>query len=260
MSWNFAGAGKPFSEADWGATIAALGCQATTLWAILDQETQGFGFLPDRRPKILFERTCFHNRTGGRFDHVAPDISSAVAGGYLGGAGEYARLDRALALDETAALCSASWGVGQVMGFHAASLGYASVQDMVRAMIADEAAQLRAVQAFILGAPALHRALDAADWARLAFYYNGAGYKKNHYDTLLAQHAAALAEPGHAPRFDLRQAQACLLYLGYLRGGVDGVMGPQTRTALAAFRVDQGLEPGELDPQTALLLQARAGL
>jgi N-acetylmuramidase/Putative peptidoglycan binding domain len=262
MSGGFAGTGTPLAEAEWAATLAALGCEETALWAILDQEAGGFGFLPDRRPKILFERVWFHQRTGGRFDGVDTNISSADPGGYWGGAAEYARLERALALDETAALESTSWGLGQVMGAHATGLGYADVAAMVRATVAAEGAQLRMVQAFIAAWPALHEALRARDWGRIAFYYNGAGYRRNHYDTLLARRAAMLAEPGLLPRFDVRSAQVALNYLGYLQGGVDGVWGPRTRAAVAAFRIDEGMDAGgpDLDAETARLLRARAQL
>ena len=262
MSLQFAAAGTPLIEVEWAAALAALGCEETALWAILDQESAGFGFLPDRRPKILFERACFHHRTGGRFDHIDANISSAEPGGYWGGAAEYVRLERACALDATAALESTSWGLGQVMGAHAPRLGYPDAAAMVDAMVASEAGQLGVVQAFIAAWPALHRALQARDWARLAFYYNGPGYRRNHYDTLLARRAAMLAEPGLLPRFDVRLAQVALNYLGYMQGGVDGVWGPRTRARVAAFRLDEGLDAGgpALDPETVRLLRARAQL
>jgi hypothetical protein len=38
-------------------------------------ETSGSGFLPDRRPKILFERYVFSEETGHRFDVSEFDLS-----------------------------------------------------------------------------------------------------------------------------------------------------------------------------------------
>ena len=55
---------------------------------------------------------------------------------------------RAITLDRRAALRSTSWGIGQVMGFHAESLGYPDVETMVKAMVADEDEQLRAVATY----------------------------------------------------------------------------------------------------------------
>ena len=110
-------------------------------------ETSGCGFLPDRRPPILFERHIFHRLTGGRFDDG--DISDQAPGGYGPmGAAQYLRLSRAVALDRTAALQSASWGLGQVMGQNCAMAGYAEVAVMVAAMAASEDAQLTAMAAF----------------------------------------------------------------------------------------------------------------
>ena len=49
---------------------------AAELWAVLSVETRGCGFLPDRRPLILFERHYFSRLTKGKFDAEAPDISN----------------------------------------------------------------------------------------------------------------------------------------------------------------------------------------
>jgi len=54
-----------------------------------------------------------------------------------------------MALDNQAALESASWGLGQVMGFNATGLGYADVDDMVQQFCAGEDAQLVGVTRFI---------------------------------------------------------------------------------------------------------------
>jgi N-acetylmuramidase len=72
-------------------------------------ETGGCRFLPDRRPVILFERHIFSRETNHTFDASNSDISNPHAGGYsAGGAAQYDRLQRALALDRKAALRSAS--------------------------------------------------------------------------------------------------------------------------------------------------------
>jgi hypothetical protein len=43
-----------------------------------------------------------------------------------------------MTFDEQAALESASWGLGQVMGFNAKTAGFADVHAMVDAMVAGE--------------------------------------------------------------------------------------------------------------------------
>lgn len=45
-----------------------LAVYAAEIWAILAVETSGCGYLPDRRPQILFERHIFHRLTNGEFD------------------------------------------------------------------------------------------------------------------------------------------------------------------------------------------------
>jgi hypothetical protein len=102
----------------------------------------GCGYLSDRRPIILFERHIFHHQTTGVYDESNPSISSAVPGGYRGGAAEYERLQEAMMLNEHAALNSVSWGIGQIMGMNSGLVGFQSVESMVAAMVDDEDAQL----------------------------------------------------------------------------------------------------------------------
>src|SRR5262249_3233495 len=190
-----------------------LRCDAASLWAILSVETRGFGFLADRRPKILFERHIFSARTGHAFDAANPDISQPVSGGYVGGAGEYDRLARAIVLNRQAALESASWGLGQVMGFNARSLQYPGVEDMVAAFETGEDAQLTGCVRFVLANNALQQALQARNWASVAFYYNGQDYAKNAYDTKLAGFYAHFSGANQMPSVRVRGAQARLSYL-----------------------------------------------
>src|SRR5262245_60865637 len=69
------------------------------LWAVMSVETSGCGFLPDRRPKLLFERHIFHRLTGGQFDAEDPDVSQPSPGGYgPSGANQYERLAAAIQL------------------------------------------------------------------------------------------------------------------------------------------------------------------
>src|SRR5688572_30969746 len=155
---EFQADGLPLSLSGFDAAAAELGAAAPELWAILRVETRGWGFLADRRPQILYERHVFHRLTQGRFKDTARDISSSKPGGYSGGRQEYDRLTLAIALDREAALSSTSWGIGQVMGFHAESLGFDSVEQMVESMTISEDRQLDVMVRFISGA-GLHRAL-----------------------------------------------------------------------------------------------------
>ena len=75
--------------------------------------------------------------------------------------------------------------MGQVMGYHWASLGYATLQDFINAMYRDEASQIDAMMRFIRANGLLGK-LQRKDWVGFARGYNGAGYAKNAYDKKLA--------------------------------------------------------------------------
>jgi len=254
---EFAGDGIPLSEAGIAAATSLLGVERVALWACLRVETSGFGFLPDRRPRILFERHIFHRETGAAFDHTAPDISGASPGGYgAGGPLQYTRLSAAIALNRLAALRSASWGIGQVMGFHAEGLGYQDVEALVVAMVKSEDEQLRAMTSFIEES-GLHRAMQQKDWTSFARGYNGSDFAKNHYDDKLSAEYAKLLIQG-PPDLRVRSAQLYLTYRGLDPGPIDGVMGDRTRSALKRFQEEAGLKAtGDVDDETLASLSRR---
>src|SRR2546423_7981145 len=113
----FEGPGKPLTQTALDQAGAIVDIPPAAMWAVMHVESSGAGYLADRRPKILFERHKFHQATGGRFDASNPEISNRAAGGYgPGGAHQYVRLAEAIGCDREAALASASWGLGQVLG------------------------------------------------------------------------------------------------------------------------------------------------
>src|SRR5258708_4200452 len=221
------------------SAMDALSIDAATLWARVLVETHGCGFFPSRRPQILYERHLFAKSTGGQYDATAPHVSTPVAGGYgPGGDNQYTRLAQAYALDANAALGSASWGLGQVLGQHAPHVGYNSVDDMVTAMAASEDQQLQAVVGFIQWQN-LENALQQQNWAAYARAYNGIDYAKNQYDTKLSLAYSLFKEPAKRPDMTVRTAQMLLYLLGYDPHGVDGSMGAHTLTALHNFQAAQ---------------------
>jgi hypothetical protein len=236
---RFTGTATPLTAQGIEACAARLSVHPAEIWTVLRVETRGCGYFADRRPVILFERHVFSRKTGHRFDAQAPDISNPHAGGYGGGVKEYERLARALALDEQAAMESASWGLGQVMGFNATDLGYASVEQFVSRMMASEDEQLAALAAFIqkngLAEPLRHH-----DWAAFARGYNGPGYEKNQYDKKLAEAYQHLTSRS-LPDLSVREGQLLLTYLGFDPGSVDGASGPHTLAALHKFQSQNSL-------------------
>jgi len=257
---TFLGAAAPLGQQGFDEVRTGLGGDAPSLWALLSVETRGFGFLSDRRPKILYERHIFHKRTQGRFSSKNPDISSSLSGGYQGGAAEYARLARAISLDRKAALESASWGLGQVMGFNAARLHYEGAEQMVAQFVESEDAQLEGALRFIVDNAALASAFRSKNWTQVAFFYNGAAFAKNEYHIKLQRYCDLYTAKG-TPSIEIRAAQARLTYLGFDPRGVDGLMGGGTRTAARAFQKARGIaETGELDDKTMDELKVAASV
>lgn len=83
--------------------------------------------------RIIYERHILHRLTNGRYDDA--DISDPTPGGYgPRGALQYDRLALAISKDRTAALQSASRGIGQIMGMNYTRVGFHNVEDMVAAM------------------------------------------------------------------------------------------------------------------------------
>jgi hypothetical protein len=164
-----------------------LDAEVAAIQAVAQVETSGNAFDEEGRPRILFERHYFHRLTHGRHDHLHPDISNALRGGYGKFSAQYGKLEKAYALDPRAALQSASWGRFQIMGKNFQAAGFSSVQTFVLALTRSEANHLQAFANFVKANKAMHEAWKKKDWAVFAKGYNGSSYKENKYDTKLAE-------------------------------------------------------------------------
>lgn len=168
--------------------------------AVNEVESNGKGFLIDGRPKILFEGHIFWRELEKRNINPATYMNSRnqdilfenyTKKYYVGGTAEYIRLEKArnLAQDKRfidAANCSASWGLFQIMGFNATSIGYKSIDEFVEKMNQNEGEHLKAFGLF-LEKNNLIGLLRNKNWASFALKYNGPAYKTNKYDEKLAR-------------------------------------------------------------------------
>src|SRR5437762_3267032 len=146
-SLEFQGPAIALSSDGMAIVAEALHVRNPEIWAVLAVETSSCGYLPDRRPQILFERHIFHRLTNGKYDDG--DTSDPTPGGYgARGAPQYDRLNRAILKDRAAAVQSASWGLGQIMGMNFEKAGFQDVEDMVAAMSDSEDRQLMAMANF----------------------------------------------------------------------------------------------------------------
>jgi hypothetical protein len=247
MAGAFIGAGKPLTEGVFIGLIGDTGLKPASLWSVLAVETTGCGYLADRRPKILFERHIFSSLTNTQYDETNPDISARSVGGYgAGGENQYMRLSAAMGLNRAAALKSASWGLGQIMGTNAGLVGFTDVEDFVAAMIASEDGQLNAMIQFLKRTGAINSLLQL-DWARFARQYNGPDYAANNYDGLLG-HFYAKFNAGGLPDLRVRAAQVYLTFKGFSPGPIDGVAGDATTMAVKSYQAAMGsVQTGDID-------------
>lgn len=184
---------KKLTEDQIQSQAAKLGIETAILRAVIEVECKGSGFNVDGTPVILFERHVMRQRliansqlkTVDEMSIKRPDLCNKTAGGYGLYSAQHGRLNAAAQYHRDSALESASWGLGQVMGYHWKALSYSSLQSFINAMYKDEASQLDAMCRYIK-VNGLVNALKNKDWKAFARGYNGVAYAKNSYDIKLA--------------------------------------------------------------------------
>lgn len=185
-----------------------LNCEPAALKAVEEVESGGRGgFLPSGRPQILFEGHQFYERLKeSQSEAFAKQIHSRFPNicyprwdkkQYKGGEAEWERLIIARSVDPIIADMSASWGIGQVMGFNYAACDCNSVVEFVDKMCKSKESQLELWFRFLKNTPACINALRKKDWASFAKKYNGPGYAQNKYDTKLANAYAKYVKQGY---------------------------------------------------------------
>lgn len=94
-----------------------------------------------------------------------------------------------LAGSEEPALRASSWGIGQIMGYHAPDLGFASARAMVDESAKGREAQERIWLRFMERKPGVLQALQSGDLVKVARAYNGSG-QPDKYAAKLARQGA----------------------------------------------------------------------
>ena len=202
--------------------------QVAVIKAIVKVESSGSGFLDNGMAKILFEGHKFWHwlKEGGKdpkeylFGNEDILYEKWTRQHYLGGAREYERLNRAMIIDQKAAIYSASWGKFQILGENLEhfiksrifdpnddehkknpQLYYTDAMDFYRKQGESEYYHLLDFLAFITTktvkndegtAVPLISFVSGSDpagfkWDKFAYGYNGKGYKQNNYDTRLKE-------------------------------------------------------------------------
>jgi peptidoglycan hydrolase-like protein with peptidoglycan-binding domain len=285
MDTTFKGAAARLKDIDIPRIGAEIGVGEDELHAFMQVEAAGSGFDAAGRPKMLFEPHVLYRLLGKGAKRDAA-VSAGLAYPKWGmkpyPKDSYPRLVKAIAIDETAALMAASWGLTQILGENHRDAGYTSPQAMVAAFMASEANHLEATVRLLV-AWKVDDDLRAHRWPVIARTWNGPGYKQNAYDTKMAAAFARwqkirdtpfspVSDPSPAPaasppavdlvasmpdKATIERVQQQLKDLGYTEvGGVDGKVGTMTATAIRAFRADNGLPAGDgIDDDMLLALQ-----
>ncbi|RWM13717.1 MAG: DUF3380 domain-containing protein [Mesorhizobium sp.] len=289
MDTSFKGAAARLKDIDIPRIGAEIGLGEDDLHAFMQVEAAGSGFDASGRPKMLFEPHVFYRLLG----KGAKRDAAAKAGLAYPKWGMqpyprdcYPRLINAMAIDETAALMSASWGLTQILGENHRDTGYTSPQAMISAFMASEANHLEATVGLLV-AWEVDDDLRAHRWPVIARTWNGPGYKQNAYDRKMAAAFAKwqkikdtslwpMREPASAPqpaqpeqsaqgpaaptsidKATVERVQRQMKDLGYTEvGSADGKLGTMAATAIRAFRADNALPAGdEIDDDLLLALQ-----
>lgn len=157
--------------------------------AVVEVESGANGFGPDGRLKARIEahvlrRYMSPEMWGNFFSYEEANplrayyrlnaASPWVEYHSQGQPGEWAALELAARVAGPAAAFKAtSWGAPQIMGFHHERIGYATVEDMIKAFNRSEAVQLIAFFNFLLSDLALLDAMRVGDFGAVARLYNG---------------------------------------------------------------------------------------
>ena len=182
---------KALEEQDYQRLSDEFDLGVPEIKAVMEVEAGGNGFFIQEpapcRPKILFEAHWFYALTPEPVSRTRPDLASRTWNRalYIGGPAEWNRLMAAIAFDLEPALQSASWGLGQVMGFNFELAGAPSIQQFVVEAFTSEYHQTRHMMNFIKNNN-LMGSLRNHDWAGFAYGYNGEGFAVNQYDRKLA--------------------------------------------------------------------------
>jgi hypothetical protein len=160
------------------------GYEPSALRSVILTESSGNGF-SDKTGRIIiqFEPSWFKRKFLDWANHQANHTWQNNGVGDQ--TQEWYAFNDAYSINANAAMESTSIGMMQVMGFHWKDLGFSNVGAMWDYAKISEANQVDLGIRFIKSIPKLNQSLKNKDWKTLAYYYNGAEYKKFNYDTRL---------------------------------------------------------------------------
>lgn len=261
---TFTGRAKRLDDIDIPRIGSRIGVGEDEIHAFMEVEAASSGFDSKGRPKMLFEPHVFYRQLAGeeRLAAIEAGLAYRRWGEQAYPSDSYPRLIQAMKINREAALMSASWGLGQILGTNYRAAGYPTVEAMVEDFLDDEENHLEAMVNFII-ANGIDDDLREHRWETVARVYNGAGYAKHGYHTRLATAYRKWARIADTPwdgqaddpdrwqtyptvrvgsnGFVVTHLQQKLRDLNYHTGMVDGKFGAATRASVLAFQADHGL-------------------
>lgn len=212
MAIDFTAPSKRIEDIDLPRIGATIGVGEDIIHAVMDTETAGKSDDGKGRLPALYEpHRAFRNFKGAARDEAVRLGLAYPKWKRDYPKDSYPRIHQAMAIDETAALMSASWGLPQILGENFALAGYDSPQAMIHDFTLDEDNQLEAMVRFIVGAGLDDelRVLEAKlkrgqpitpDDARpFVRGYNGSGYEANNYHVVFARNVNKWAKIPDTP-------------------------------------------------------------
>ena len=248
---------------------------AGNLAAMVEVESNGKIFADVggvQRPLILFEPHVFYRRLKG--DERDRAVKAGLAYPSQGSKpypkaqeARWTQIEQGALINTDEAYQSASYGVGQVMGYHWKALGYDSLQAFLDTMFSGVGGQIDAMLRYCR----VNHLLDdlrEGRWLSLARGYNGKKYATSYakkLETAAAKFGGAAAGRDGTLRLGatgarVRELQALLNRAGH-KVEVDGDFGPATKQALKVFQLQHDLvADGVYGPKTeAALADYRQG-
>lgn len=177
---------KKLSDDQLHELAVAYGYEYAALRAIIEVESNQTGFSEKTgRLIIQFEPSWFKKF---KIDWKKDTINQTWQANKVGDqTSEWLAFNSAFASNPNAAMMSTSIGMMQIMGFHYAEIGFKTVGAMWDFAKLSEYNQIVLALKWIKTVPKLNEALKAKDWPKVAYYYNGAGYRTYSYDFKLAK-------------------------------------------------------------------------
>lgn len=269
---EYRGSGTRLQYGELAQIAQEYGLEEAHLKTVIEVETSGKGFNASGWPEFLFEPHRFYANLKSQPNKLRDAIASGCAYPAWRGPGSYPKtlqlriqqFLKAASIDETAAIKSASWGLGQIMGEECVEVGFQSPQLMLESFKESEGNQVRGMCNLIRARGLdkdLHNFPEMAACRHFALRYNGKAYEKNRYhiklhdayvrnsnasrirETLdpMADGTLAFGEKDNKPDGPIRQMQQKLKNLGYSLK-VDGVFGSGTRATILAWKANEGMD------------------